>query len=122
MKFGDPGAKWKWPLNVTPKQATKVTACHINHSCFMDSFYIHTFIPSLCLLWGHSPDEAEKNLFLFLYRCDLSQRRCCTVIFLPLNTIMPRSSSKNQPNSKFGFHSHIPAISSCVRPHTPILV
>ena len=49
----------------------------------MDPFYIHPISPSLYLPWGLSHDEAEKNPFLSLYRCDLNQRESYVVTLLP---------------------------------------
>ena len=85
MKFRDPGAKWRWPAKCHPK-AQETKSLRLQKILFLSYgslLYSPTVSPSLCLPWGPSHDEAEKNPFLSLYRCGLNQRESYVVTLLP---------------------------------------
>lgn len=122
MKFRDPGARWKWAPKCHPKaQATKNLGPPRSYSCLMDSFYIH---PHSFLAYASLEDlpmMSQRRTYSSLFTDVASLRE--DVVRLPyflLNLAMPRGSCENQPNSKCGFQSYMPAIRWCVRQHTPI--
>lgn len=110
------GRQMKVTTKCHPKAQAKALDLQISHffAFWMLSIVTHSW---LRLLQRTFPCEMEKNLLLPLYRCGLS-RGGCYAYFL-LNS-MPKGSCENQPHSRPWFHGHMPAVSWCVRRHTPV--